>query len=597
MAVAERKLMLFSIGPVQDFIAQARRTRDLWFGSFLLSRLSRAAAEAFRDRNGKIVYPHIDWETPSDRAKVTNKLLGYVESDCPQQLALEIRTEVARAWKKIADESLEHLRPYVNERLWDRQIKDFIEFYAVWVPLHDLKDYGTALKRAEQLLIARKTLRDFKQNEPARMFGEKKSSLDSGRESVLLPDKHHYLSRFGIKSNETLDAISAVKRLSMYTHDNSHFVSVCDVAFNNFRRRLQMDEKLQSQVEDYISKLRGIDPVFGKLNLGGDGQFRLFYESRIEEFVDEQANPPMQGDKKRKVIVQAIKELEALYRRISLRPTPYYAFLLCDGDRMGESLNELSTFEQYGEFTERLSRFAVRAEDIISSCEGRLVYSGGDDVMAYLPIDKCLEAAANLQQSFGRIMKEAVPKGGRRPTLSIGIAVVHMMEILGDVRQLAAEAERMAKQERNSLAIVYRKRNGGNQMQVRLSFDELPVERLQRIQQWYRDQLFSFSFAYELRGLYEEYRRLNSGSLWLSDHEQASRLFEKELKRLAIHKKPDHLTAEAVQNKLVAPMIEMFRGKGVPLERLRVLAEQFIIAVNLEKAGAINETIAENSSS
>lgn len=154
---------------------------------------------------------------------MTNKLLGYVESDCPEQLALDIRIEVARAWKQISDEALERLRPYVNENLWDRQIKDFIEFYAVWVLLPDLNDYGTALRRAEQLLTARKTLRDFKQNEPAKMFGEKKSSLDGGRESVLLMDKQNDLARFGIKSHETLDAISAVKRLSLYTRAGSRF--------------------------------------------------------------------------------------------------------------------------------------------------------------------------------------------------------------------------------------------------------------------------------------------------------------------------------------------------------------------------------------
>ncbi|GJM77138.1 hypothetical protein HMSSN036_93540 [Paenibacillus macerans] len=155
----------------------------------------------------------------------------------------------------------------------------------------------------------------------------------------------------------------------------------------------------------------------------------------------------------------------------------------------------------------------------------------------------------------------------------------------------------MAKQERNSLAIVYRKRNGGDQMRIRLSFDEQPVERLLRIQQWYRDKLFSFSFAYELRGLYEEYSRLSQGSLWLSDQERTRRLFEKELERLAVRKKPEHLTVEAVQRELVSPMLDMLGGKGAPLERLRMLAEQFIIAVNLEKAGAIYETMAENSPS
>jgi CRISPR-associated protein Cmr2 len=33
-------LMIIGIGPVQEFIASARRSRDLWFGSWLLSELS-----------------------------------------------------------------------------------------------------------------------------------------------------------------------------------------------------------------------------------------------------------------------------------------------------------------------------------------------------------------------------------------------------------------------------------------------------------------------------------------------------------------------------------------------------------------------------
>ena len=42
-------LLLVSLGPVQDFIAQARRSRDLWFGSHLLSELSRAAAKSLAE--------------------------------------------------------------------------------------------------------------------------------------------------------------------------------------------------------------------------------------------------------------------------------------------------------------------------------------------------------------------------------------------------------------------------------------------------------------------------------------------------------------------------------------------------------------------
>jgi hypothetical protein len=40
-----RTLLKLQIGPVQDFIAQARSTRDLWSGSYLLSWLMAAGLE------------------------------------------------------------------------------------------------------------------------------------------------------------------------------------------------------------------------------------------------------------------------------------------------------------------------------------------------------------------------------------------------------------------------------------------------------------------------------------------------------------------------------------------------------------------------
>lgn len=53
--------LLFQIGPVQDFIAQAQSTRDLWSGSFLLSWLMAHAMKACADLLGPdtIVFPSL----------------------------------------------------------------------------------------------------------------------------------------------------------------------------------------------------------------------------------------------------------------------------------------------------------------------------------------------------------------------------------------------------------------------------------------------------------------------------------------------------------------------------------------------------------
>ena len=50
-----------------------------------------------------------------------------------------------------------------------------------------------------------------------------------------------------------------------------------------------------------------------------------------------------------------------------------------------------------------------------------LVYAGGDDVLAFLPVDKCLDCARELRNRFVEILKEYKNEEGQAPTLSVGI--------------------------------------------------------------------------------------------------------------------------------------------------------------------------------
>jgi CRISPR-associated protein Cmr2 len=60
------KYFHFTLGPVQGFVSQARRTRDFWAGSFLLSWLSGVAMAATEQMGGTITFPipaegYLDW--------------------------------------------------------------------------------------------------------------------------------------------------------------------------------------------------------------------------------------------------------------------------------------------------------------------------------------------------------------------------------------------------------------------------------------------------------------------------------------------------------------------------------------------------------
>ena len=79
-------LLLVHVGPVQGFIASARRSRDLWFGSWMLSELSKTAARTIAARHGPdaLIFP-----APAEPAaleekssfKVANKILAYFDGD------------------------------------------------------------------------------------------------------------------------------------------------------------------------------------------------------------------------------------------------------------------------------------------------------------------------------------------------------------------------------------------------------------------------------------------------------------------------------------------------------------------------------------
>ncbi len=71
--MSENKYLVFTLGPVQGFVAQSRRTRDLWAGSFLLSYLSGQAMNAVLNNGGEILKPSV-----GRAPKITDYLLNAI---------------------------------------------------------------------------------------------------------------------------------------------------------------------------------------------------------------------------------------------------------------------------------------------------------------------------------------------------------------------------------------------------------------------------------------------------------------------------------------------------------------------------------------
>ena len=69
--------------------------------------------------------------------------------------------------------------------------------------------------------------------------------------------------------------------------------------------------------------------------------------------------------------------------------------LVADGDRMGAAISEIGDMKGHQDFSSTLSEFAGKAKKVVESFHGVCVYTGGDDVLAFLPLDTCLGSSTS----------------------------------------------------------------------------------------------------------------------------------------------------------------------------------------------------------
>lgn len=484
-----RYLLSLSIGPVQDFIAAGRRTADLYAGSRILEALSRKAAEVLQRGGASLIFP------ADPQVTGVNKVLAELgDKPPPERLVQEVRLRLEeyllQEWEAAVGRLPRSYRDKIQEDRAKAQLRNFLEFYAAWVPFQE--DYAAARRAVERMLAGRKALRDFAPLDQGDQ-GVPKSPLDPAWAAVINAREWgdaHLITEDGkrplrIKPTEHLDAISLFKRL------------------------------------------------FGVLKHGQVESTRVLARRSLHPQATAADVPGEEED--------GVPE-----------PWPYFAILVADGDRMGELIGRQASLEAHRKLSEKIGKFAKVADTIVREHHGLLVYSGGDDVLAFLPANQAVVCAKRLAQAF----REKV--GG---TLSVGVAIVHYREPLSLSLEAARGAERAAKnkaapreEQGDRLAVALHTRSGSSLVVVRrwaeLESSQLDWEVLVRL---YAENSLSRGLAYELWRLARE---------WPEDLP------------------PDFLNAEArrilrrKERRGEEPFLPAFAGPG----ELEVFAKQLVIA-------------------
>ena len=636
----ERFLVTLSLGPVQSLIGAARRTRDLWCGSWLLSEAARAAARILHQRHpGCLIfpcpeYPDTDLEPrdkPGDAANIANILRAEVrvpDASAARALCEAAKSAAASQLTRLGDDARTEMarmgRP-VREEVWQAQIGEVLEGFAVWVSLPAGDDgytgdgYAQAGRRLGGVLAARKATRDFQACKPLSVKGLPKSSLDGALETVLpddWPANDRARRKLRLSKGEHLDALGVMKRLA---GDSEQFTAWSRVAADPWIEQLDsgQQQRLCAAYEPLVSlelatRTTGNDGIYDALPF--DAQ--MLYAFRLDNALSEARDEPEASRALRNLrdCVTAIsRERTGAGKSADFRgktgtgrpagarakagnggpvgvPVPYAAILKADGDRMGKFLSCADSADRARTISRVLHGFASRVPGIVREHRGHAIYAGGDDVLALVPLAQALDCSRTLADAFRdslhEIATEMNVRDDERPTLSVGLGIGHLMEPLGALRTRAERAEHAAKEggdpktTRNALAIALGTRSGAERCWRAQWSDEAAFRALDRMTDAFWDDRLPTRAAYDLQGI-------DLRLAWLrgDDSDRARGMRSAEVRRMldrARIRGGDGRIPEELQNLIVE------RAQTQPL---KALADTMIIArwLSARTAGDLGE--------
>jgi len=549
----------FTIGPVQGFVAQARRTRDFWAGSFLLSWLAAVAIKSVEKQKGEVIFPtvdqnYLDWlenrgkDQPPKQGCVPNRFKGGLARVSGDFNPEQVEAAVSAAWEALAEmvwkNDLEHCSPKTRA-IWERQVNHFWEIS--WV-LTDQEEDSNLLER-------RKNWRSYY---PPEESGVKCMMMEGWQElsGTLSPNAKALGNFWGavrqqrgqsiktdLRDHEYLCAIAFIKRRFAHVFKqlkaelpsgwtvygwevNPSVPSVAYIAAAPWLARvleLAPENKLKEfhdqallltkSYGEYKTNLACINDVIAQKNekllfwrlKSLDGN--VFFESSL----DNRNIYPGEQFKQAKKVKKALTSLRTSVSEALEPVSPFYAVLMMDGDSLGVHMSDI---KKHARISQALELFTTAVAGIVDSYSGFLVYAGGDDVLALLPLETALPCAFSLRQQYLEAFSDSPDINS---TLSGAIEYAHIKmplgKVLGDAHRLL---DQVAKEEfgRDTIAVRVWKPGGQHLQWARpwekaIADNKLVIDELARdFQQTEQETPFSNSFFFNVEG---HFSMLNGG--------------------------------------------------------------------------------------
>ena len=498
-------LILFTITPVQKFITTARKTEDMWLGSYILSHLNATAIHEIYAREGiRIIYPSIGDDSPFDfwqGSDITlptfpNLFLAMSEKSSIEELhgtMQEVENVVQREFEAMAKHAVDVFTKAVGnsswegtyaEQLFERQVKHFLELY--WVVSSGSSDtYQEWYAQTGTRLASAKNCRAFHQiTESGRacsLCGEREIFHNDNGNPMEWWARFANRRESSCSHGEALCTVCLTKRLARSYFRKKYpevrelsFPSTSEVSTADFKFQIATDEKYSEFVKSVealqlvkalqeknssqlavrvtaVPKVAKIQEVPNADNVDGEW---LFEESPASGHLD--SDRGMSGSDEYKAYDRLRRDL---IRSVGSEPSRYFAVIALDGDGMGQTIAQAADWETHTDISKKLNGYTVDVRRIVEDKYlGKLIYAGGDDVLALANLADLLNILRELRDKFPNLNSDEESVS----TASAGVCIAHCKVPLGDVLARARIMERAAKsvKKKNALGISLLKHSG-----------------------------------------------------------------------------------------------------------------------------------------
>ncbi|MEN9866836.1 MAG: hypothetical protein RL748_2426 [Pseudomonadota bacterium] len=497
----------FSIGPVQEFVNQARRTNDFWGGSFLLSWLAGVAMLCARNQRAQPVYPlppddYLDWLAGIKRPQpgnllakvgaIPNRFCMRVDADFDP---LQVEQAVHAAWVALCGHTRDQifgsttLSPAV-QAVWQRQILD--QPSRLW-------EINWLITESEkpQAFNPRKHWRSHGRGQEGAPF----CALMAGWQALPLSEEElqaasqqgYHLTRDAeletdraARSNNTPENLCAPALIKRHFAKSFASFNAPQLGLQGWALPPNAPSTHYLAAAPWLAamvatvspqQLAAHEALAARLGVAGDeAQTRLRMVQQAKQAHAHQAdacslNAPFWFDNEvsnaklpsADATQALLTSLRALYSATGARPANHYVLLLMDGDQMGKMLKRVPE-----QVAGALKQFTDRVPGIVDEHSGFLVYAGGDDVLALLPAPVALACAWALRQAYLKAFADAfttAPPNLPPASISCALLYVHsktpLTPLLAGAHTLLDEVAK-GQCGRDSVAIQVWKRSGLN---------------------------------------------------------------------------------------------------------------------------------------